>query len=123
MTSARFPIPQGTLDRLILQTLSLEPAHGYAIAQRIQQVSREAVQVNQGSLYPALHRLEQKRWLKSAWRLLTSSEWFPSGSVRPNNRSLRCESLPFHSASAKQTALAVGYAEQSVLAPAVSARE
>jgi PadR family transcriptional regulator PadR len=68
MTSARFPIPQGTLDMLILQMLSLEPAHGYAIAQRIQQVSREAVQVNQGSLYPALHRLEQKRWLKSAWR-------------------------------------------------------
>ena len=68
MTSSRFPIPQGTLDMLILQMLSLEPAHGYAIAQRIQQVSREAVQVNQGSLYPALHRLEQKRWLKSAWR-------------------------------------------------------
>jgi transcriptional regulator len=68
MTSARFPIPQGTLDMLILQILSPEPAHGYAIAQRIQQVSREAVQVNQGSLYPALHRLEQKRWLKAAWR-------------------------------------------------------
>ena len=68
MTSTRFPIPQGTLDMLILQTLSLGPAHGYAIAQRIQQVSRAAVQVNQGSLYPALHRLEQKRWLKSAWR-------------------------------------------------------
>jgi transcriptional regulator len=68
MTSARFPIPQGTLDMLILQILSLEPAHGYAIAQRIQQVSREAVQVNQGSLYPALHRLEQRRWLKAAWR-------------------------------------------------------
>ena len=68
MASTRFPIPQGTLDMLILQTLSLGPAHGYAIAQRIQQVSREVVQVNQGSLYPALHRLEQKRWLKSAWR-------------------------------------------------------
>jgi PadR family transcriptional regulator PadR len=68
MASARFPIPQGTLDMLILQTLSLAPAHGYAIAQRIQQVSREAVQVNQGSLYPALHRLEQKHWLKAAWR-------------------------------------------------------
>jgi transcriptional regulator len=53
---------------LILQILSLEPAHGYAIAQRLQQVSREAVQVNQGSLYPALHRLEQKRWLKAEWR-------------------------------------------------------
>ena len=68
MASARFPIPQGTLDMLILQTLSLESAHGYAIAQRLQQVSREVVRVNQGSLYPALHRLEQKGWLRSEWR-------------------------------------------------------
>src|SRR5947208_15827524 len=68
MSSSRFPIPQGTLDMLILQILSLEPAHGYGIAQRLQQVSREAVQVNQGSLYPALHRLEQKAWLKAGWR-------------------------------------------------------
>ena len=68
MPPARFPIPQGTLDMLILQTLSLESAHGYAIAQRLQQVSRETVQVNQGSLYPALHRLEQKGWLKASWR-------------------------------------------------------
>jgi PadR family transcriptional regulator PadR len=67
MSSSRFPIPQGTLDMLILQILALEPSHGYAIAQRLQQVSREAVQVNQGSLYPALHRLEQKRWLKAEW--------------------------------------------------------
>src|SRR4029453_18711727 len=68
MSSSRFPIPQGTLDMLLLQILSLEPAHGYGIAQRLQQVSREAVQVNQGSLYPALHRLEQKGWLTSGWR-------------------------------------------------------
>jgi PadR family transcriptional regulator, regulatory protein PadR len=68
MSSSRFPIPQGTLDMLILQVLSLEPAHGYAIAQRLLQISREAVQVNQGSLYPALHRLEQKGWLGSEWR-------------------------------------------------------
>lgn len=68
MSSPRFPIPQGTLDMLVLQILSLGPAHGYAIAQRLQAVSRDAVQVNQGSLYPALHRLEQKRWLKSEWR-------------------------------------------------------
>jgi PadR family transcriptional regulator PadR len=68
MSSPRFPIPQGTLDMLILQMLSLEPAHGYGIAQRLQQVSRDAVQVNQGSLYPALHRLEQKGWLTSDWR-------------------------------------------------------
>jgi PadR family transcriptional regulator len=68
MPPSRFPIPQGTLDMLILQAVSLEPTHGYGIAQRLQQVSREAVQVNQGSLYPALHRLEQKGWLKATWR-------------------------------------------------------
>jgi PadR family transcriptional regulator, regulatory protein PadR len=68
MPPNRFPIPQGTLDMLILQMLSLGPAHGYAIAQRLQQISRAAVQVNQGSLYPALHRLEQKRWLRAEWR-------------------------------------------------------
>jgi PadR family transcriptional regulator, regulatory protein PadR len=68
MPPGRFPIPQGTLDMLVLQILSLEPAHGYAIAQRIEQISRHAVQVGQGSLYPALHRLEQKKWLESKWQ-------------------------------------------------------
>ena len=68
MPPSRFPIPQGTLDMLILQVLSLEAAHGYAIAQRLQQISRETVRINQGSLYPALHRLEQQRWLKAEWR-------------------------------------------------------
>jgi PadR family transcriptional regulator, regulatory protein PadR len=68
MASSRFPIPQGTLDMLVLHILSLGPAHGYAIAQRLLQISRETVQVNQGSLYPALHRLEQKKWLTAAWR-------------------------------------------------------
>ena len=68
MPPSRFPIPQGTLDMLILQILSLEPLHGYAIAQRIELISKDAVQVNQGSLYPALHRLEQKRWLQAEWR-------------------------------------------------------
>ena len=68
MPSPRFPIPQGTLDMLILHVLSLEAAHGYAIAQRVHHISRETVRINQGSLYPALHRLEQKRWLKSEWR-------------------------------------------------------
>src|ERR671928_1392730 len=68
MPSPRFPIPQGTLDLLILQILSLEPAHGYGIAQRLEQISKSVVQVNQGSLYPALHRLEQKGWLKAGWK-------------------------------------------------------
>lgn len=68
MPSSRFPIPQGTLDMLILQIVSLEPAHGYGIALRLEQISRSVVQVNQGSLYPALHRLEQKGWLKAKWK-------------------------------------------------------
>ena len=59
---------QGTLDLLILKTLSLEPKHGWAIAKRIQQVSREALQVQQGSLYPALHRLERRGWIAADWR-------------------------------------------------------
>ena len=68
MSSSRFPIPQGTRDMLILQILSLEPAHGYGIAQRLEQISKSVVQLNQGSLYPALHRLEQKGWLKADWK-------------------------------------------------------
>src|SRR6266851_8936873 len=68
MSSSRFPIPQGTLDMLILQILSLGAAHGYRIAQRLEQISKSVVQVNQGSLYPALHRLEQKGWLKADWK-------------------------------------------------------
>src|SRR5678815_3845004 len=68
MSSPRFPIPQGTLDMLILQVLSLEPAHGYGIAQRLQQISKSVIQVNQGSLYPALHRLENRGWLSAEWK-------------------------------------------------------
>ena len=59
---------QGTLDLLILRTISLEPKHGWAIAKRIQQVSRETLKIQQGSLYPALHRLEQEGWIKAEWR-------------------------------------------------------
>jgi PadR family transcriptional regulator PadR len=61
-------IPQGTLDLLILQVAALGPIHGYAIAARLQQVSRDVLQVRQGSLYPALHRLENKGYLGSAWK-------------------------------------------------------
>src|SRR4030081_993826 len=59
---------QGTLDLLILKTLSLEAKHGWAIAKRIQQISGEVLQVQQGSLYPALHRLEQKAWINAKWK-------------------------------------------------------
>jgi len=60
---------QGTLDLLILKTISLEPQHGWAIAKRIEQVSNEVLQVTQGALYPALHRLEQQGWTRSEWRI------------------------------------------------------
>ena len=67
MTKAKSDLLQGTLDMLILKTLALEPTHGWGIAQRIQQVSRDVLQVNQGSLYPALYRLEQQGWIASEW--------------------------------------------------------
>ncbi len=58
---------KGTLDLLILKTLALEPMHGWGIAMRIQQVSKDALQIGQGSLYPALHRLEYKGWIEAEW--------------------------------------------------------
>jgi len=67
MNKAKSDLLQGTLDMLILKTLALEPAHGWGIAQRIQQVSREVLQVNQGSLYPALYRLEHQGWIAAEW--------------------------------------------------------
>ena len=64
----KFDLPQGTLDLLIMRIVALGPIHGYAIAQRIQQMSRDALQIQQGSLYPALHRLEYKKFLASKWK-------------------------------------------------------
>jgi PadR family transcriptional regulator, regulatory protein PadR len=68
MGSDRSDLLQGTLDMLVLKIVALEPVHGYGIAQRIQQISRDVLQVQQGSLYPALHRLEKRGWLKADWR-------------------------------------------------------
>ena len=63
----RIDLPQGTLDLLILKTLTLEAQHGWAISERIQQISSDVLQVQQGSLYPALHRLERRGWIKARW--------------------------------------------------------
>src|SRR6476646_2510902 len=60
-------LPQGTLDLLILKIVALGPVHGYAIAQRLQQMSRDVLQVQQGSLYPALHRIEKRGWVRAEW--------------------------------------------------------
>ena len=65
--SDRLDLPQGTLDLLILKALSLEAQHGWAISERIQQVSRATLQIPQGSLYPALHRLERRGWISAEW--------------------------------------------------------
>jgi PadR family transcriptional regulator PadR len=64
---SRLDLLQGTLDLLILRTLRLTPMHGWAISERIQQISEDVLQVNQGSLYPALHRLEHRGWIRAKW--------------------------------------------------------
>jgi transcriptional regulator len=71
--TARSDLLQGTLDLLILKTLALGPQHGWGISQRIQQISEDVLQVNQGSLYPALHRLEEQGWIDSEWGVSDSN--------------------------------------------------
>ena len=92
----RSDLPQGTLDLLILKVLAPEPLHGYAIAQRLQQVSRDVVQVQQGTLYPALHRLEQRGYLSASWK---ASE--PGHGRPPSRRRIR----PTAAASRSQLAV------------------
>ncbi|HMD96756.1 MAG TPA: PadR family transcriptional regulator [Terriglobia bacterium] len=67
MTDPRIDLPQGTLDLLILRTLALGPQHGWAISERIHQISSKVLLIQQGSLYPALHRLERRGWIKAHW--------------------------------------------------------
>jgi len=67
MANQRIALPQGTLDLLVLKTVALEPQHGWAISERIQQISSDVLKVQQGSLYPALHRLERRGWIKARW--------------------------------------------------------
>lgn len=69
MATSPLDLPQGTLDLLILRSLRLAPQHGWAVSQRIQQLSSDVLQVPQGSLYPALHRLERRGWIASSWGL------------------------------------------------------
>jgi transcriptional regulator len=68
MNKPKADLPQGTLDMLILRVVALEPIHGYGIAQRLRQISNDVLQVQQGSLYPALHRLENRGWLAADWK-------------------------------------------------------
>jgi transcriptional regulator len=83
---------QGTLDMLILKVAALEPIHGYAIVQRLQQISKDALQIRQGSLYPALYRLEQRGWLKAEWKTAESGrEAKVYGLTREGRRQLDSE--------------------------------
>jgi PadR family transcriptional regulator PadR len=67
LETQRIDLPQGTLDLLILRTLSLGRQHGWAISERVQQISSDVLRIQQGSLYPALHRLERRGWIKASW--------------------------------------------------------
>jgi PadR family transcriptional regulator PadR len=69
LQTQRIDFPQGTLDLLILRTLSMAPQHGWAISERVQQMSSDVLKIQQGSLYPALHRLERRGWIKAKWGL------------------------------------------------------
>lgn len=69
MSTEALDLPQGTLDLLLLKTVALEPQHGWAIAERLHQISSATLTIRQGSLYPALHRLERRGWMKAEWRM------------------------------------------------------
>jgi PadR family transcriptional regulator, regulatory protein PadR len=77
---------QGTLDMLILKAIANEPQHGWAVAQRIQQVSNDVLQIGQGSLYPALHRLEDRGWLKADWKATDTGREAKFYALTPNGR-------------------------------------
>jgi PadR family transcriptional regulator PadR len=92
MGTSKSDLLQGTLDMLILQVTALTPLHGYAIAQRLQQISGDILQVQQGSLYPALHRLEARGWLKAEWKTTeTGREAKFYGLTRAGRRQLDTE--------------------------------
>src|SRR6202050_5408536 len=101
----RMDLPQGTLDLLILKTVALEPLHGWAISERLQQISREAVQVQQGSLYPALHRLERRGWIKAHWAVTDNNRRAKYYELtRPGRKQLEAETAAW-----RKLAAAVGH--------------
>jgi transcriptional regulator len=87
MGNEKSDLPQGTLDLLILKVIALEPLHGYAIAQRLRQISRDVVQVQQGTLYPALHRLENRGFLVADWKMSDTNREVKFYRLTPRGRS------------------------------------
>src|SRR3569623_1530481 len=97
---------QGTLDLLILKIVALEPMHGWAIAQRIRQLSSEALQVGQSALYPALHKLEQKGWVKAEWKMSETNRRAKFYSItRTGQTDLRAEAANWERLSSAITAI------------------
>lgn len=101
MDADRSDLLQGTLDMLILKIVAMGPIHGYAVSKRIQQISKDALQVQQGSLYPALHRLEKRKWLRAEWREAESGREAKFYSLTPAGRKrLEVEELDWERLSA-----------------------
>lgn len=97
----RLELPQGTLDLLILKTLALEPLHGWAVSERLEQISRDAFQVGQGSLYPALHRLERRGWIKATWGVSDNNRKAKYYELtRPGRKQLEAEAVAWRKLSA-----------------------
>jgi len=86
MASQRIDLPQGTLDLLILKTLALQQQHGWGISERIQQISSSVLNIQQGSLYPALHRMERRGWIKSKWAVSENNRRAKYYELTPNGR-------------------------------------
>lgn len=105
MTEERLELPQGTLDLLILKAVALEPMHGWAISERLQQISREALRVQQGSLYPALHRLERRGWIKAQWATSENNRRAKYYRLTPRGQ----KQLEMETAAWRKLAAAVGH--------------
>jgi PadR family transcriptional regulator PadR len=105
MTEERLELPQGTLDLLILKALALEPMHGWAISERLQQISQEALQVQQGSLYPALHRLERRGWIRAQWATSENNRRAKYYRLTPRGQ----KQLEIETATWRKLAAAVGH--------------
>jgi PadR family transcriptional regulator PadR len=97
MTEKRIELPQGTLDLLILKAVALEAMHGWAISERLQQISSDVIQVQQGSLYPALHRLERRGWMKAKWAISENNRKAKYYELTPKGRKqLAAETVEWH---------------------------
>jgi len=105
MGEERLELPQGTLDLLILKALALESLHGWGISERLQQFSRDAVQVQQGSLYPALHRLERRGWIRASWAISENNRRAKYYKLTPRGQ----KQLEIETAAWRKLSAAVGH--------------